>query len=107
MSVSMTVPQLRRHECRIGGLTVRLQPALADFLALLLVSHPNRCLSRRELIEAMWPDAEREPETALEIVRVYVSTLRRLGITVECCTSFGYRIPAEARGLPQPMRMAA
>lgn len=97
--VSMTWPQYLRHECTRGGEVVRLAPAQAEFLSILLVNHPDRYLSNEELIERMWPDPDLEPDSSNRIVDQYIMRLRRKGIRVVRARghSRGYRIPAEAR----------
>jgi pimeloyl-ACP methyl ester carboxylesterase/DNA-binding winged helix-turn-helix (wHTH) protein len=42
-----------RHELCVGGELVQLEPQVFDLLAL-LVQHPGRLVSRRELVETIW-----------------------------------------------------
>jgi DNA-binding response OmpR family regulator len=95
--IVMTTPQYRRHECTVDGLTVRLSAAKTEFLATLLLCHPERFLSISELIEASWPDPDFEPDYAGNIIAHWIEHLRLIGIPVENYWGFGWRIPAHAR----------
>jgi hypothetical protein len=110
--VSMTVPQLHRHECTIDGMAIPLSPHETDLLSLLLVSAPGEVVDRDTVIEAIWPDPDLQPLTALVAIRVYVAALRRIGIGIDTigfgrgCA--GWRIPADCRGgIASPQRLAA
>jgi DNA-binding response OmpR family regulator len=112
MIVSMTVPQMRRHECTIDGTVVRLPPQVADLLALLLMRSPDDIVDRATIIEAIWPNPDLQPLTATIAIRVYVAALRRIGVPVETIGHSkgcrGWRIPVEARGSDAPaQRLAA
>lgn len=89
--VSMTLPQLRRHECTIDGRVVKLRHTLAELLALLLVSGP-KFLSRDDLIEALWPNPDFEPEWAETIIHLRIHELRAHGVEIESAYKFGYRV---------------
>jgi DNA-binding response OmpR family regulator len=114
-AVSMTWPQYRRHECTIDGVTVRLRPQQAELLSVLLVGSPVGFLHADALIEGVWPDPDREPDTAENCIAVYIGQLRRLGVTIEarfhCGRSVrqhnGYRIPVTARAADAAQRLAA
>jgi DNA-binding response OmpR family regulator len=121
MSVSMTIPQLRRSECTINGVPHHLTPGRAEFLATLLVASPDHFLRPDDLIEALWPDPDLQPETAYWVLKVYAANLRRMGVVIEggceghrgrgAAIFMGWRIPAAERGsrlaLPQAERLAA
>jgi DNA-binding response OmpR family regulator len=77
MAVSMTVPQYARREATIDGQRVFMTPAERDLLALLLIRGP-RLTTREQMIEWLWPDPDREPETAQNGVEVRLSRLRKL-----------------------------
>jgi DNA-binding response OmpR family regulator len=109
--VSMTLPQAKRREATIDGRRVRLRPGGHRLLKLLLLSNPQRFISPQSLVETMWPNPDTQPLTATNIVRVYVTWLRKLGVHIERQNGFGYRIPPENRGLPEhceyELRLAA
>lgn len=92
--ISMTLPQYRRHECTI---VVKLRPAMSELLANLLVSPPDRFVSKETLIQALWADPDVEPGNAESIVRRDIHFLRRLGVPIQSHIGFGWRIPADAR----------
>jgi DNA-binding response OmpR family regulator len=97
--VGMTVPQRMRHSCTINGSEVYLGRNLAAFLERLLLGHPDCSVSRNELWETLWgDDHDGGPLWANQIIHVYATTLRQLGIQVECFRGFGWRIPRDARG---------
>jgi hypothetical protein len=97
--VSMTWPQLLRAECKLGDDIVRLRPASATLLSILLVQNPEGYLTNEELIVRMWPDPDLEPDSASRIIDQYLMFLRQSGIRVVRAhgKGRGYRIPAEAR----------
>lgn len=106
--VSMTLPQYRRHECTINGRTVKFWwPMWSEVLALLLVSPPDRFISKSTLIEAVWPDPDFEPEYAARMIITTIHYLRSNGVEIETHYSFGWRIPEHARGQMIEMRRAA
>ncbi len=98
---SMTLPQARRSEATINGHRVHIPPGGHRLLKLLLLSNPQRFISPQNLVEAMWPNPETQPLTALCIVRLYVTRLRQLGVRIDRHYGFGYRIPPENRGLTE------
>jgi hypothetical protein len=105
--VSMTLPQYARQECGVDGRPVHLTPHEADLLATLLVSPPDRLADYDLLIEALWPDADQQPLTAINIVHVLLVRLRRKGVTIHTGWGRGLVVPPEARGgplAPEPRR---
>jgi DNA-binding response OmpR family regulator len=95
--ISMTAPQLRRHECSIDGRVVHLRQTLADLLALLLVNGPDKYMPKEALIEMLWPNPDFEPDWAEAILFRRIHELRNRGVQIESCYRFGYRIPRWAR----------
>lgn len=84
--ISMTWPQCLRCELKLGPRLMKLAPLEHSLLRALLFNH--RSLSIDELIEAMWPDPDYEPEWANNSVKVYVSRLRAKGIGL--ATQYGF-----------------
>lgn len=70
--ISMTWPQYQRGECSVSA---RLSPQEAEILMVLLVRHPQ-AVGTADLIEALWPDADIEPDYADSIVRRAIGRLR-------------------------------
>lgn len=97
--VSMTLPQYRRHECTIDGVPKHLTTAQAELLAALLVRGPDRPLPVSEIFGLLWPDPDREPDTAHKVIQVYVSCLREIGALIIGRNGFGYTIPRDGRAL--------
>ena len=95
--ISMTFPQYLRHECTVDGRIVRMRGLWAEALASLLVSHPARFVSRAEMIEAIWPNPDFEPDYASVMVDMCIHGLRRLGVAIEHDWGFGWRVPEHAR----------
>lgn len=73
--ISMTWPQYLRGECRVSGFTVRLSPQEAELLSEMLVRYPRE-VKEEELVAALWPDPETEPEWALANLRALVHRVR-------------------------------
>ena len=91
--ISMTLPQLHRHQCSIDGRVVQLRQTLAEMLAILLVAGPDKFISSSDLIEATWPD----PDFAETILWRRIHELRQAGVHIENRYYYGYRIPRWAR----------
>lgn len=96
--IGMTVPQYRGHRCTINGRPVQLRPMMAELVALLLVSPPDRAADYETLVEALWPDPDLQPLAALNIIHVMVAKLRRQGVPIANEWGRGYFIPRTARG---------
>lgn len=107
--ISMTLPQYRRRECTVDGRTVRIKGAhCVELVALLLASHPDHRWTMGELIGALWPNPDFEPDWAESIIAVRIHRLRAKGIPIESDWGFGWRIPRHAReAMAEPERMAA
>jgi DNA-binding response OmpR family regulator len=104
--ISMTVPQYRRRECTLDGRAVSLSWLETELLALLLVTDPERALGKSDIIEALYPNPDLEPEWADNLVYRYVNKLRRHGVPIETEWGFGWRISRRIREV-EPMRLAA
>jgi DNA-binding response OmpR family regulator len=107
--VSMTLPQLHRRECTVDGQVVRLTPSMAELLSLLLVSHPSDFVDWAAIGDALWPGMTRQPDLWRNVIKVYLSRLRGLGIGIDRRWRAGWRIPRECRvqTVAQPQRLAA
>lgn len=102
--ISMTMPQYRRRECSINGTSVHLRPMYIEVLSTLLAAGP-RFVSRTELIEAIWPNPELEPDYAWTLVDHCILSLRRAGVSIETHWGIGWRVPLWEREVEQ--RLAA
>jgi hypothetical protein len=91
--ISMTWPQYLRRECRIGDFLIPLSPIETELLLVLLVRYPAP-VTVGELIDAIYPDPDREPEFADDQIRQSVRRLaRRVGtFRIFACDRLGYRI---------------
>ncbi len=78
--VRMTWPQHQRREIEIGGVRVYLRPKL-HMMASVLVMRPG-IVSHGDLIEAIWPDPDFEPDHARNLLHVYANQLRARGVPV-------------------------
>jgi DNA-binding winged helix-turn-helix (wHTH) protein len=87
----MTMPQSRRSCASIEGVEVALFPQEARVLERLLLARPGLA-THDEIIAAVWPDPDQEPENALGQVRMIVGWLRAKGIPVELRHSQGYSL---------------
>lgn len=85
----MTWPQYKRRECTFEGLVVRLTPTECELLSTLLVRR-GRVVSYGDIIEALWPDPECEPDWSRNEISQYRRMLRRkLPGVIECRKSYG------------------
>lgn len=71
--ISMTWPEYLRGECT---LKVRLTPRENELLSCLLMRHPE-AVPVRDLVEAIYPDAETEPDTSEDQIRIVADNLRK------------------------------
>lgn len=101
----MTLPQALRHEAMINGNLIRLRPLQHELLTLLLLRSPGHLVPAGDIVEALWPDPDRQPLATTDTIHFCVMQLRRIGVPVEVRRGLGWRIPEEARGVP--MRRAA
>lgn len=95
--VSMTIPVAARGRCLIDGREVYLTLKEQQLLEALLLQPPDRWLHVRWLTEVLWPDPDRQPETAWKGITVLVRRLRDKGVPIHCLASWGYQVPAENR----------
>ena len=70
----MTWPQYQRGECTVSG-AVALSPLEAEALFVLLVRHPEM-VSAGDLIDALYPDPDAEPEDAENALACVIGRLR-------------------------------
>lgn len=101
--ISMTWPQYLRRECRI---TAQLSPQESELLSTLLVRHPCP-VTTSELIEALWPDPEREAERAEARIHCLVLSLRgKIGRDRISFDNVGYRLCQGDREITPSMSAA-
>lgn len=105
-SIRMTWPEYRRGECLWHGRHVRLGQAQLEVLSTLLMR--RGCpVAVGELIEAIYPDPDLEPESAEEVVRNAIRILRvKFGGLIRSShgrSGFGWTIDLPA----EPLRAAA
>jgi hypothetical protein len=94
----MTYPQALRREVTVDGLTYRLSPMCHRLLLILLLRGPNRVTTNADLIEALWPDPDTQPEATRENIHAYVMRLRRLGVPIETLGRVGLRLATDLKG---------
>lgn len=91
-----------RGECWANGFLIKMSPAETAIIERLLLAGP-RSTSVTELIEWVWPNPDKEPEHAHNVLRVYMVRLKRKGFRIEARPSFGYRLlDAERPGCQYP-----
>jgi DNA-binding response OmpR family regulator len=73
----MTVPQMRRNECTVDGEVVRLRPTMARVVACLLMRR-GQIVPYDDLVECAYPDADTQPLTARQTLKVMTSQHRSL-----------------------------
>jgi DNA-binding response OmpR family regulator len=109
--VSMTLPQSHRGECSVDGRKLHLTPQETVLLEALLVRGPDRPMPLAEIIEVLWSNPNREPDSAIKVVQVYISRLRAIGVQIIGRNGFGYTIPRDGRSpnlyAIRPQRLAA
>lgn len=74
-----------------NGRWVRMRSGTRSMLMALALAYP-KALNVEELVEVLWPDPEREPDSARTLIRQFVYYARRAGFGVEC-TTHGYGQP--------------
>jgi DNA-binding response OmpR family regulator len=106
--IQMTWPMYRHAECRFNGRLLQLTRMEAEVLSVLLL-HRGCPLTPTDLIEAVYPDADFEPDTARNCVSVFMGRLRKKLPSLIQWHGF-----AQGKGFQgwlierdQPMRMAA
>jgi DNA-binding response OmpR family regulator len=99
--IRMTWPMYLRSECECRGALVSLAPSGADILAALLLRR-GELVSHAELIEALWPEPDFEPETSINCLAVHMMRLRqRLPSLIETWWGRGYMIELPREDLRQ------
>ncbi len=93
----MTWPQYRRRECRV---VAALSPLEAELIATLLLRYPAP-VSTAELIEAIYPDPDVEPDSAVTQIHALVRKAgHKIGRRHIAASPLGYRLvqrPADLR----------
>jgi hypothetical protein len=92
----MTAPMMHRQSVEINGCEVHLSPAMHKMALLFLIRGPV-CVTWDDLSEYLWPDADYMPDRWLEILRVHVNRMRRLGIPLRSVFGRGYELPEANR----------
>lgn len=89
----MTWPQYIRGECRVDRKVVRLSRQMTELLATLLLRYP-RMVPVADLIDAIHPDPDGEPENAKGVVYCQLHRLRqRIGHQfISILPQYGYRL---------------
>src|SRR5688572_17856572 len=91
-SFTLDVPERRLSRRAVGaaGEDIALAPKAFDVLVC-LVRHAGRLVTKRELLDSVWPDAFVEEG----IVTVHISSLRKvLGPSIQTVPKSGYRFVA-------------
>lgn len=89
--ISMTWPQYQRRECS-AFIKVKLSRMEAELLSTLLARRPAP-LTINDLIEAIYPDPNAEPDFAVQMTHRVIGRLRRkLGSHYIERTAMGYRL---------------
>lgn len=102
--VSMTWPQMLRHEVAMDGYVVSVQPKSHAILVALLANR-GRTLSKNELIEAIWPDPDDEPDWASDTFYQHMTNLfAKVGDLVTNVHGYGYILPRDERQAEQYSR---
>lgn len=93
MSCSMTWPQYLRSECRHNGRVVSLSRYECELVSLLLMRR-GHILSHHQLIEALYPNPDREPDYAVNLMhRRHLALKRKLPGLIEMVHGRGLSIP--------------
>ena len=78
--VTMTYPQSRRRQVKVGAKIVQLTPREHAITEVLLMA-PGP-LSRNDIIEAVWLNPDEEPESAYRNVDRIICFARRKGVPI-------------------------
>jgi DNA-binding response OmpR family regulator len=73
----MTWAQYRRRACSFEGREVPLGPIAAEIVST-LVMHGGRDVALTELLEAVYPDPDLEPDWGVSCIHRIINKLRRL-----------------------------
>ena len=92
-AIQMTWPQYLRHECQIGAFIVPLSPIQTELLLLLMLRYPNP-VTLSDMVEAAYPDPDREPDASHCCIYRHIKRLRaRIGqYRIVGRSSFGWRL---------------
>ncbi|KTF70682.1 MULTISPECIES: winged helix-turn-helix domain-containing protein [unclassified Sphingomonas] len=66
-----------RNQCEVDGRVVQLSVQEADILSLLLASR-GQTVTLPSILHALWPNPDREPESAEAVIYRVIYMLRRL-----------------------------
>lgn len=100
--ITMTWPQYRRCQCRIGNWIVPLSPTETELLSTLLIRYPNP-VTVNELVEIIYPNPDAGPEYPEDQIEQGMRRLARKVGTFRignCGRFMGYRlyqIPRDAQ----------
>ncbi len=70
----------------------------------LLQENSDGVVSHDQILDALWPNIEREPDSSLIAVKVYVTDLRRRGYPVFSVYSQGYTLKQQKEANPPQLR---
>lgn len=90
--IRMTIPMARRQEVEINGEVVRITRRRAHLLLEVLLIRGHKWSSVNDLIEAIWPNPDFEPDYAKNAIQQHIMSLRDLGIEITNFPSVGYRL---------------
>lgn len=100
--VGMTFAQTQRYEVTIDNHHIQFPPGEFLLLEKLMLSDPRRFVGKVELIETLYPHPDFEADQPDNVIKSYVTRIRRFGVPVETDWNFGYRIPAANRSCTRP-----
>lgn len=91
--ISMTWPQYRRCECTADGRRVKLSHLQCEVLSTLLMLWPAP-VKKGELIEAVYPDPDREPDNLARYLDIVIHRLAAKigGFRILFDPGFGWRL---------------
>jgi DNA-binding winged helix-turn-helix (wHTH) protein len=96
--LTLTTEDVALHQCRVDGNVVGLGPQQLSIVLHLIGTRPDRYVSTEELIRAVWPNANTEPESADNTLKAQILHLRRKGVCIVNVSGIGYRIAPQVRG---------
>jgi len=97
----MTLPQALRHEAFTPLGLIKLRPLPHALLTLLLLRRPEDFVGLDDIVEALWPDPDKQPLATSDCIHFYVMQLRRAGVSIEVRRGQGWRIPRRSRETAQ------
>lgn len=99
--IRVSAPHFLEERAIINGVRVDFTPAPYRVLMALLLSPPWKGLTYAEIVERVYPNPDREPESAYNCVAQAIKELRLQGVPIHSFGySFGWHIPEENRGGP-------